>query len=98
MLVEMRALVPEIVGAYHGGVAPGVAAAEPALLQDRDIGDAVLLGEIIGGGKPMPAAADDDGLIRGLWIRAAPRLLPTIGEAERVAEEAESGIAGLRRH
>jgi hypothetical protein len=33
---------------------PGVAAADPALLEHRDIGQAVLSGEVIGGAQPWP--------------------------------------------
>ena len=55
MLVERRRFLPEIVGADDRRVAPGVAAAEPALLEHGDIGEAVLLGEVIGGREPVPA-------------------------------------------
>src|SRR3546814_3569790 len=41
MLVDRRRFVPEIVGAADGGVAAGVAAADPALLQHRDVAAAV---------------------------------------------------------
>ena len=55
MVVDARALVLEIVGADDRGVAAGVAAAEPALLEHRDIGDAVLLREVVGGREPVAA-------------------------------------------
>ena len=48
----------KIVGAHDGGVAAGVAAAQPAALDHRDVGDAVLLGQIVGGRQAV-AAADD---------------------------------------
>ena len=76
MVVERGRFLPQVVGADDGGVAPGVAAAEPALLQDRDIGEAVLLGEVIGGREPMPAGADDDRVIRRLRLGVAPLLRP----------------------
>ena len=40
VVVDPGALVPQVVGADDRGVAPGVAAAEPALLEHRDVGDA----------------------------------------------------------
>jgi transcriptional regulator GlxA family with amidase domain len=66
VVVEPRALVIEIVRADDGGVAPGVAAAEPALVDHRDVGDPVLLGEIVGGAEPVAAGADDDDVVFGL--------------------------------
>ena len=71
MLVERGALVPQIVGADHRGVAPGVAAAEPALLQHRDIGDAVEAGEVVGSGQAMTAGADDDDIVGPASVRGS---------------------------
>ena len=87
VLVERGRFLPEIIGADDRGVAPGVAPAKPALLQDRDIGEAVLPGEVIGGREPVPARADDDRVIGRLRLRIAPLLGP-------------AGIAlkGLQRH
>ena len=55
VVVEPGALVVEVVRADDRGVAPGVAAAEPALVDHRDVGDPVLLREIVG--RPEPVAA-----------------------------------------
>ena len=71
----------------------GVAAAEPALLDHRDVGDAVLLGQVIRGGETVAAAADDDHVVLALRLRAAPRLLPVLVVATRVAREGEDRIA-----
>ena len=60
-IVECRAFGVEIVRADGGGVAARVAAAEPAFLDHGDAFEPVVLGEVIGGGQAMPAAADDDG-------------------------------------
>ena len=89
MLVEGRALVPQVVGADHRGVAPGVAAAEPTFLQHRHVGDAVERGEVVGGGEPMPAGTDDDHVVGGLGRRAAPLLRPAFVMAQRIARQAE---------
>ena len=79
--VERRVAGQQVVGADDGGVAADVAAAEPALLQHRDIGDPVLLGEIERGRQPVPAAADDDDVVGRLELGVAPdaassRVLP----------------------
>ena len=55
--------VEQVVGADDGGVAPHVAAADPALFQHGDARLLEFLGQIIGRGKAMPAAADDDVII-----------------------------------
>ena len=73
----------QVVRADDRGVAPDIAGAEPALLQHRDIGDAVLLGEIIGGRQPMPAAADDDDVVFLLGLRLAPGRRPVLMAARR---------------
>src|SRR3984957_19078524 len=72
VFIERCRFLPEVIGADDRGVAPGIAAAEPALLQHRDIVEAVLLGEIIGGREPMPAGTDDDRIIGRLRLRVAP--------------------------
>ena len=50
-----------------------------ALLQHRDIGDAVLLGEVIGRGETMPAA-DDDHVV----VTASARASATLGLQPRL--------------
>ena len=65
-LVEVRVGVEVVVRADDRRVAPGVAAAEPALLEHGDVGDAVLLREVVGGREPVPAAADDDDVVARL--------------------------------
>ena len=93
VLVERSRFLPEVVRADDRGVAPGIAAAEPALLQHRDIGDAVLLGEVIGGREPMSAGADDDRVIGRLRLGVAPLLRPAgivLERLQRDVDERES--------
>ena len=92
VLVKRRRLVPQIVGAHQGGVARGVATAQPALLDHRDIGDAVLLGQIVGRGQSMPAATDDDDIVFLLGFWATPDLLPVLMVAERMLDQPESRV------
>ena len=65
MLVERGRFFPQVVRAQDRGVASGIAAAEPALLQHGDPAHPVILGEIIGGREPVSARPDDDDVIRG---------------------------------
>ena len=44
-------------------VAADVAGADVALLEHRDVGDAVLAGEVVGGGEAVRAAADDHDVV-----------------------------------
>ena len=66
MVVKRRAFLEQVVGADDGGVTAGVAAADPALLEHGDVGQAVLLGEVVGRAQAVAAAADDDGVVAGL--------------------------------
>ncbi len=97
ILVEVRVRIEVIVRAHDGRVAPGVAAAEPAFFQHGDIAHAVLFGEVVGGGEPVPAAADDHRVVMPFRRRAAPGQRPVLVETQRVAGERENGIAHGRR-
>src|SRR2546423_12287474 len=77
MVVECGALIGQVVGADDGGVAAGVAAADPAFFEHRDVGEAVLAGEGVGRSQPVPPAPDDQGVISGPWPPAAPPPRPT---------------------
>jgi hypothetical protein len=95
VLVEPRIGIEQVIGADDGGVAPDIAAADPALFKHGDIGDAVLLGEVIGGGQPVPATADDDDIVRWLRLRTSPSLRPILVVMEQaVAGQAPDRIAG----
>src|ERR1019366_10346561 len=91
-LVEMRVRVEVIVGADDRRVAPGVAATQPALLEHGDVVHPVFLGQVVGRGQAMPAAADDDGVVALLRRRTAPRQRPVLVVGERVAGEGENRI------
>ena len=92
MIVDRGAFVPQIIGADDRRVAPGIAAAEPAFLQHRDIGDAVFLGEIIGGREPVPAGADDHDVIGGLRLGIAPLRGPMRVARRRLAQKIEQRV------
>ena len=97
VIVEMRALVPEIVRANDRGVASGVAAAQPALLEHRHVSDAVQRRQIVCGRESVAPAADDDDVIRLPRLRAAPRGGPALVVRERVAGEGENRISHRQR-
>ncbi len=90
MLVDVHALFIEIVGPNDGGIAAGIAAAEPALLDHRHIRDAVFLGKIIGSTEPMAATADDDDIIGRTRFGRGPLRLPSLMAAH--------GLAGQRKN
>jgi len=93
VLIDGGAFVPEIVGADDRRVAAGIAAAEPALLDDRDIGDAVLAGEIIRSREAVAAAADYDDVVARLRLGRALLLLPMRMAGQRVPGKGEEGKA-----
>ena len=91
-LVEGGVARQQIVRANDRGVAPDIAGAEIALLQHGDIGDAMLLGEVIGGGETMPAA-DNDHVVSRLRLRLPPGLRPAAIAGEPLLQEGEGRIA-----
>ena len=90
MAVEFRIARQKVVPAYHGRIAPNVAAAEIALLQHRDIGHAVVFGEVVCRAQPMAAAADDDRVILSLRLRIAPMRRPTAIAGQPFAQHSQS--------
>ena len=93
VLVDGRALVLEVVGADDGGVASRIAAADPTLLQHGDGGQPVLLGEVVGSGKPMAPAADDHRIVSRFRFGRAPLALPSLVAGERLAQQCPQGEA-----
>ena len=91
MVVKRRAFIEKVIRANDGGVAPRIAAADPALFQHRDIGNAELLREVIGGREPMATPADDHHVIAGFRLRRAPLRPPALMAAEGVPNEGERG-------
>src|SRR5918992_4033290 len=87
MLVDRRAFVVEVVRADDRRIAPGIAAAEPTLFQHGHVADAVLLGEIVGRSKPVPAGTYDHRLVGGLRRGRAPLALPPLMGLHRLDEE-----------
>src|SRR6185295_2540633 len=79
-----------VVRAHDGRVAAGIAAAEPAALEHRDVADAVLLRQVIRSGQAVAAAADDDHVVRRSWLGRAPVRRPVLVAGECVAQERES--------
>ncbi len=82
----------QIVRADDRRVAADIAAADPAFFQHRDIGEAVLFGEIIGGRKTVAAAANDDGVVFRLGFGIAPRRRPALMAGERVFQQGQERI------
>ena len=82
----------QVVGADDGGVAPDVARAQPALLQHGHIGEAMLLGEVVGSGQAMPAAAHDDDVVFRLGLGLAPGRRPVLVAGRGVLQEREDGV------
>src|SRR5882757_5400310 len=97
MIVEGGAFVEQVIGADDGRVASGVAAADPAFFQHRDVSETVLLRQVIGRPQSVPAAADDDGVVLSLWFRLAPLLLPA-AMARQTAPKERKRREGLLAH
>src|SRR3984957_12647685 len=92
-VIESDRLGIEVVRPHDGGVAAGVAAPEPALLDHADARALVGLGEVVSSRQAMSAAADDDELINRLGFRLTPRLRPAFVAGEALAQKSEGRIA-----
>ena len=97
LLVEMRTLIPQVVGANDRGISPGVATPQPAFFQDGDAAHVVLLGQVVGGRQTVAAAAHDHHVVGRGRLGAAPGTRPAPVIAEGVAGEAEDRVASHRR-
>ena len=91
VVIKRLALFPEVVRADDRRVAAGVAAAEPALLDDRNVPHAVLGRHVIGGGEAMPAAAHDHGIVRRSWFRMPPLFGPARVAGKALADQLGEG-------
>jgi hypothetical protein len=91
VIVELGALVVEVVRADDRGVAAGVAAAEPALVDHRDRCDPVLLREVIGGAEAVAAGADDDHVVGRLGLRVRPLRRPVLLAGQRALDDLGEG-------
>ncbi len=89
MLEELGVAVDHVIGADERGVAPDIAGADIAALQHRDIADAVVLRQIIGGRQAMAAAADDHRIIGFLRLGRAPGPRPGQIGRQRVTGKGE---------
>ena len=96
-VVQRDRLGIEIVRAHDRRVAPGVAAAEPALLDHRDARAAMVLREIVGGREAVAAPADHDEVVDRLRLRLAPGLRPPLMAAQALAQNRQGGIARAHR-
>ena len=68
-VIEARPLGCEIVGPHDRGVSSRPSAPYVALLHDRHIGDAVVAGEVVGGGETVNPTTHDDHVIgRGQFV------------------------------
>ena len=82
-----------VVGTDQRGIAADIAGADVGFLQHGDIPHSVILGEVIGRGKAMAAAADDNGIIAGFRLWLGPGFRPWFRRPERVPCQRKNGIS-----
>src|SRR6266511_4001946 len=70
--VELGTLGGAVVRADDRRVAPGCTGADVALLEDRDVGDAVVLRQVVRGREAVRAAADDHDVVAALHLAPRP--------------------------
>ena len=87
LVLEADARFAQVVRADHRGVAPGVAAPEPAALEHRHPGQALVARQVQGGGQPMPAATDDHGVVSRRRLGPAPGTRPAPVACKALSEQ-----------
>ena len=93
LLVEPGVAVDHVVRSNDRRITASIAATDVVFLEHGDVADAVVLGEVIGGGKTVPAAAHDYDIVRGLGVGIPPRARPTLVPAKGIPEQAERRVA-----
>src|SRR5277367_6842036 len=88
----MGVALEQVVRPHDRGVAAGIAAAQPSLLEHGDVGDAVIPGEIVGRRQTMAATTDDDDVIGRLGVGTSPGLRPVRMLRHRIAGEGSDRI------
>ncbi len=91
VVVQGGTLGVEVVGADDGGIAPRVAAADPAFLEHRDTADAMLARQVVRGAEAMSSAADDDHVVLALGRSAPPLLGPASLAGQAALQELQGG-------
>ena len=86
MLVELPVARHHVVRAHDRRVAPGIAAAQPALLQHRDVAHAVILCQVVCRGQAMQAGTHDHHVVGLSWLRIPPLPIPIPLTAKAVPE------------
>ena len=95
-VVEADVLRTVVGGADDGRVAPDIAETDRAFFEHGDIGDAEVVGEVVGGGETVTTTADDDDLILLARFRLAPRRAPAAVSRQRFAQQPKRRIASAR--
>ena len=87
VLVEPGALVIEIVRPDDGGVAAGVSASEPPLVDDGNPRNTMFLGEVVGRAQPMSPSADDHDVVFRFGLGVRPLRLPALVARQRLRNQ-----------
>ena len=90
--VDVDGIIAEIIGTDNRGVSSGIAPAEPAFFQHDDVGEIVVFGEVVGGGKAVAAGADNGNVIGGLGFGGTPCGFPVLVIVEGTVEEGKEGV------
>ena len=93
-VVQPRALGVQVVGAHDRGVAPGVPAANPPSLHHSDVGDAVVLGQVVRRGQAMAATAHHHHVIGRPGLGLTPGRGPVGVPTPCSGQQVPGGVAG----
>jgi hypothetical protein len=86
-----QALITQVIRPDGHRVTGNIAAAKPSFFQNCNIGNAVVFGKVMGGGKAMPARANDQNVIFFSKWQALPVARPVTMMAQRIPGKANGG-------
>jgi hypothetical protein len=92
-IMEPDRYVAQVVRADGMGIARCIAAAQPALLDHRNVAEPMLARQMIGRRQAMPAGTDDDNVVLPAQRRTPPSLRPALVAGKRVAGERQKRVA-----
>ena len=92
MFIKLTVAGKHVVGADNGGVTPRIPTTKPAFFHDGDIGDTMVLREIIRGSEPVQSGTDNHDIVLRLGFRVTPGALPTLLAGQAVDEYFPGGI------
>ena len=97
VFVDRCGFIPQVVRPDDGGVAGHVAACQPSFFHDGDVRDAMVFGQIVGGGQTVPTTSYDDDVIGLFGLRISPHEVGVFRQFPLIRSQ-NTGVDALNAH